>query len=110
MKTIELTDTEWNELLNAWREENDNGNGDAFNFGTDDDGRAIEGTVADAMDRPDVEMIAMRGNQAVFMLVEAFDPHKVLMVCDANGPWVCDVNSTFRLIEARRNYASGIYV
>lgn len=76
---IELTNNEWDELLNAWREENDNGNGKAFDFGTDDNGEAIEGTVAEAMDRPDVRLIAMRGNQAIFQLVEAFDPNKVLM-------------------------------
>lgn len=106
---MQMTETEWKEMVEAWNEEHDNGNGEPFDFG-DSEGYAIEGTVADAIDRPDVILIAALNNQAIIQLAEAFDPHKVLMVCDVDGaPWVCDVNSSFRRIEARNNLATGVY-
>lgn len=89
-----VSDSEWEVLRNAWREQNDAGNGDTFDF----DG--ADGTVTDVIDHPEVILLAERGQQAIIQIATAHDPERVLMACDANGPWLCDVTSTWRQMVA----------
>ncbi len=81
-----VTDSEWDSLLDAWREQNDAGNGEAFDF---------EGEI----DHPEVILLAERGQQAV-VKIAGDHRDRVLMVCDANGPWLCDVTATWRRLTA----------
>lgn len=96
----ELNDSEWELLLNAWREQNDAGNGDDFDFGVDEDGYSIDGTVADAIDQEEVSLLAQRGNQAI---VRIGDASRTLMIFDTEGrPWVCDVTEAWQRIVSGR--------
>ncbi len=89
-----VTDSEWNSLLDTWREQNDAGNGEAFDF----EGEAEE-TIANVIDHPEVILLAERSQQAVIKIA-GDHRDRVLMVCDANGPWLCDVTATWRRLTA----------
>jgi hypothetical protein len=85
-----LTDAQWNDLLNAWRKQNDSGNGEPFEFDENTDE-----TIANLIDHPEVVLLAERGNQAIIQIATAHNPDKVWMACMANGPWLCEVTPTW---------------
>ncbi|HMX27522.1 MAG TPA: hypothetical protein PLD20_24445 [Blastocatellia bacterium] len=95
-----LTDAQWDALLNAWRKQNDTGNGEPFVLEGEDDCREAD-SVAEAIDHETVTLLAERGSGiAQQAIVSCGEAGCVQMVCNANGAWLCDVTETWRQIAA----------
>ena len=98
-----LTATDQRALLAAWHEQNDNGNGYAVNVWDDrtqDFEAAVHMDDITGDDGSGWKILATCDTLDRHPLLAMDDDHgeRITLICDANGPWGCDVTSVAREI------------